>query len=141
MDDVRAHPIPRPGEGTLAALGYLQIGTGVLTLTMSLFAFSQAMFGYAEVLNPATIFASSSGLIDRAIATYVALQLTLGWLAGGLQLAAGLCCLRSSHPRLVWLASLVSLGNFPHGTLAAILVLLSLRRAEIVEAFAAREGA
>ncbi len=88
MDDVRVHPLPRPGEGYLAALGYLQIGTGALTLTMSLLAFTQAMFGQAGVFNPTTIFASSSDLIDRAIATYVALQLTLGWVAGGLQLAA-----------------------------------------------------
>lgn len=141
MDDARAHPLSRPGEGYLAALGYLQIGTGVLTLTMSLLAFSQTMFGQAEVLNPATIFSSSSDLIDRAIATYVALQLTLGWVAGGLQLAAGWCCLRGSHPRLVWLASAVSLGNFPHGTVAALLMLLSLRRAEVVQAFAIRASA
>lgn len=140
MDDVRAHPLPRPGEGYLAALGYLQIGTGALTLTMSLLAFTQALLGQAEVFNPATIFASSSDLFDRAIATYVALQLTLGWVAGGLQLAAGMCCLRGSHPRLVWIASLVSLGNFPHGTVAAILMLLSLRRAEVVEVFAIREA-
>ncbi len=140
MDDVRAHPLPRPGEGYLAALGYLQIGTGALTLTMSLLAFSQAMFGAAEVLSPTMIFASSADVIDRAIATYVALQLTLGWVAGGLQLAAGLWCLRGSHPRLVWLASVVSLGNFPHGTVAAILMLLSMRRAEVAQAFATREA-
>lgn len=140
MDDVRAHPLPRPGEGYLAALGYLQIGTGALTLTMSLLAFTQALFGQAEVFNPATIFASSSDPFDRAIATYVALQLTVGWVAGGLQLAAGICCLRASHPRLVWLASVVSLGNFPHGTVAALLMLLSLRRAEVVQAFTIREA-
>ncbi len=141
MDDVRVHPLSRPGEGYLAALGYLQIGSGVLTLTMSLMALFQAMLGHAEMLNPATILDASSDWLDRAITTYVVLQLTLGWVAGGLQLAAGLCCLRSSHPRLVWVASLVSLGNFPHGTLAALLMLLSMRRAEVVEAFAARASA
>ena len=139
MDDVQARTLSRPGEGYLAALGYLQIGTGALTLTMSLLALTQAMLGQAEVFNPATAFASSSDLIDRAIATYVALQLTLGWVAGGLQLAAGMRCLRASHPRLVWLASVISLGNFPHGTVAAILMLLSMRRAEVVQAFAIRE--
>lgn len=141
MDDVRVHTLSRPGEGYLAALGYLQIGTGALSLTMSLMALFQAMFSHAEALNPATIFGSSSDLIDRGIATYVALQLTIGWVAGALQLAAGLCCLRSSHPRLVWAASLVSVGNFPHGTMAAILMLVSLRRTEVVHAFATREDA
>ncbi len=140
MDDVRAHALSRPGEGYLAALGYLQIGTGILTLTMSLMALFQAVFSHAEMLNPATIFASSPDLIDRAIATYVAMQLTFGWVAGGLQLAAGLSCLRSRHPRFVWVASLVSLGNFPHGTMAAILMLLGLRRAEVAHAFATRDG-
>jgi len=41
----------------------------------------------------------------------------------------------------MWVASLVSLGNFPHGTMAAIFVLLGLRRTEVVRAFATREGA
>jgi hypothetical protein len=132
--------LSRPSDGTLAVLGYLQIGTGVLSLTMSLMALFQAMFSHAEMLNPAAIVGSSADVMDRAIAAYVALQLTLGWVAGGLQLAAGMCCLRSRHPRLVWAASVVSLANFPHGTMAAILMLLGLRRAEVVRAFAAPEG-
>ena len=141
MDDVRAQTLSRPGDGYLAALGYLQIGTGSLSLMMSLMLFFQAMFSHSEMLNPAIAFDSSVDLLDRAIATYVSLQLSIGWVAGALQLAAGICCLHSSHSRLVWLASLVSLGNFPHGTMAAILMLLGLRRAEVVHAFARRERA
>jgi hypothetical protein len=51
---------------------------------------------------------------------------------------AGSCCLRGKGPRLVGLASLVSLINFPHGTVAAILMLHGLRRPEIVRAFRPR---
>jgi hypothetical protein len=138
MNDVRVGNFARPGDGYLAALGYLQIGAGCLSLTMSLMLFFQALFSHSELLHPAVAFAAGSSLIDRAIATYVSLQLSVGWVAGALQLAAGLCCLRGRHPRLVWLAALVSLANFPHGTMAAILVLAGLRRAEISDAFAAR---
>ena len=138
MDDVRAETFSRPGDGYLAALGYLQIGAGCLSLTMSLMLFFQAIFSHSELLNPAIAFEAGSSLIDRAIATYVSLQLSLGWLAGALQLAAGLCSLRGRHPRLVWFASLVSLANFPHGSMAAILVLLGLRRPEVAQSFSAR---
>lgn len=141
MDDVRAQTFSRPGEGFLAALGYLQIGTGVLSLTMSLMFFFQALFSHSELLNPALAFDSSSELIDRAIATYVSLQLTIGWLAGTLQLLAGVCCLRGRRPRFVGAAALVSLANFPHGTMAAILMLISLRRPEIAQAFQPRAPA
>ena len=140
MNHAPTQALSRPGEGYLAALGYLQIGTGVLSLTMSLMLLFQAMFSHPELLNPATAFSSSADLVDRAIATYVSLQLSFGWVAGGLQLAAGICCLRASRPRLIWLASVVSLANFPHGTMAAILVLLGLRRTEVVSAFQPRAG-
>lgn len=132
MHEVRAHTFSRPGDGYLAALGYLQIGTGVLSLTMSLMALTQAMLSHSEFLNPATAFSHSSNPIDRVIAAYVILQLTFGWLAGSLQVAAGISCLRSRRPRLVLAASVLSLANFPHGTLAAILTLHGLSRPEIV---------
>jgi hypothetical protein len=138
MEHVQSSEISRPGEGYLSALGYLQVGTGILSLTMSLMLFFQALFSHSELLNPATAFDSSSDLIDRAIATYVTLQLTLGWIAGALQLAAGLCCLRGRNLRLVWAASLINLANFPHGTMAAILMVLTLRRAEVIDSFAPR---
>ena len=135
MDDDRAQNFPRPGEGYLAALGYLQIGTGSLSLLMSLMLFFQVMFGHSEMLNPVTAFDSSFDLIDRAIATYVSLQLSIGWLAGGLQLAAGICCLHARHPRLVWAASIVNIANFPHGTMAGILMILALRRPDLTHGF------
>jgi hypothetical protein len=135
MENVRSPTLSDAGDGQLTALGYLQIGTGSLTLMMSAMALAQIMIGPAEMLNPANAFSSSANLFDRAIATYVVLQLTVGWVAGGLQLAAGACCLRGKAPRLVGLASLVSLVNFPHGTIAAAFMLHGLRRPEIIRAF------
>jgi hypothetical protein len=137
MDEIHAHSVSEPGDGYLAALGYLQIGTGSLTLVMSLMAFSQWLLGNAELLDPTKVFGLANGFIDRAIAAYVSLQLSLGWAAGALQLAAGICCLRGRRPRLVWMASFVSLANFPHGTMAAILMLHALCHGEISLAFQA----
>lgn len=138
MDDVRAQTLSRPGESGLAALGYLQIGTGSLSLLMSLMLLFQAMFSHSELLSPATAFDSSSDLVDRAIATYVSLQLSFGWIAGSLQLAAGIACLHARNLRLVWTASLVSLANFPHGTMAAILMVVTLRRPDLDQVFRRR---
>lgn len=138
MDDVQSQPLSRPGDGYLAALGYLQIGAGSLSLLMSLMLFFQAMFSHSALLSLATAFDSSFDLLDRAIASYVALQLSIGWVAGGLQLAAGICCLRGTTPRLVWAASLVSLANFPHGTIAAVPMILALRRPGLTPGFAPR---
>jgi hypothetical protein len=140
MEDVRPPALASPAEGQLIALGYLQIGTGTLTVMMSLLALSQLLFGSLEMLNPARAFTHSADFFDRAIATYVVLQLTVGWIAGGLQLAAGRCCLRGRGSRLVALASVVSLINFPHGTVAAILMLWALGRPEIAHAFRAGDG-
>ena len=136
MDHDRAQNCSRPGEGYLAALGYLQIGTGSLSLLMSLMLFFQMMFSESALLNPSTAFDSSSDLLDRLIATYVSLQLSIGWLAGGLQLASGICCLQARHPRFVLAASLVNIANFPHGTMAGILMLLALRRPDLQHGFA-----
>jgi hypothetical protein len=141
MDDVRAQTLSRPGDGYVAALGYLQIGSGVLSLTMSLMALVQALFSHSELFHPTTALGLSSELLDNAITAYVLLQLSLGWVAGGLQLAAGYCCLHSRRARLVWVASLISLANFPHGTMSAILMLLGLRRPEVIEAFRSRDAA
>jgi hypothetical protein len=141
MEDVGSTAHSSPAEGQLIALGYLQIGTGTLTVMMSLLALSQVLFGSLDMLSPARAFAHSADLFDRAIATYVVLQLTVGWVAGGLQLAAGRCCLRGRGPRLVRLASVVSLVNFPHGTVAAILMLCALGRPEISGALQARPAA
>ena len=138
MDDVRAQTLPRPGDGYLSALGFLQIGTGSLSLMMSLMLFLQAVSGHSELLNPATALDSSFDLLDRAIAAYVSLQLSVGWVAGALQLAAGICCVPARHPRLVWSASFVSLANFPHGTLAGLLVILALRRPDLRHGFTTR---
>ncbi|MBL9202449.1 MAG: hypothetical protein JNL39_18205 [Opitutaceae bacterium] len=131
MDTVHDSEVSRPDAGHLAALGYLQVGTGVLTVTMSLMALVQVLLGHHELFNPARAFDHSTDLFDRAIAAYVLLQLTLGWVAGGLQLAAGVHCMRGNRSRLVWVASVVSLVNFPHGTIAAIFTLLGLTRAEM----------
>jgi hypothetical protein len=139
MDDVQAHSVSRPGEGYVAALGYLQIGAGVLTLTMSLMAVSQLLAGNAELLDPVRVFGLTTGFVDQAIATYVSLQLSLGWVAGALQLVAGICCLHGRRPRLVGVASVISLANFPHGTMAAILMLHGLHHGEIAQAFERRE--
>lgn len=138
MDDVRAQSFSRPSDGYLAALGYLQIGTGSLSLMMSLMLFFQAMFSHSELLSPATALDSSFDLLDRAIATYVSLQLSVGWIAGALQLAAGICCLNARNRRLVWFASIVSLANFPHGTMAALLMVLALRRPDLTHGFEPR---
>lgn len=135
MEDLRASPDFQPGEGQLTALGYLQIGTGCLTVLMSILALAQMLLGPTELFNPANAFNYSSDLFDRAIAAYVILQLTVGWVAGGLQLASGCCCLRCKRPRLVYAASLVSLINFPHGTVAALLMLSGFGRPEIAHAF------
>ena len=105
---------------------------------MSLMLLLQSMFSHSELLNPATVFHSSSDWLDGAITTFVSLQLSVGWVAGALQLTAGICCLRSRRVRLVCAASLVSLANFPHGTMAAILTLVSLRRHEVADAFQPR---
>lgn len=138
MDDVPASELEQSGEGQLTALGYLQIGTGSLTVLMSLLAVAPVMMGSSGLFDPVKMFSYASGPLDRLIAGYVLLQLTLGWVAGGLQLAAGSYCLRGKRPRLVGFASLVSLINFPHGTVAAILMLHGLRRPEIAQAFRSR---
>lgn len=133
MDTVHGRELSRPDAGHLAALGYLQVGTGVLTITMSLMALAQVMLGHHELFNPARAFDHSTDLFDRAIAAYVLLQLTVGWVAGGLQLAAGIHCMRGNASRLVWIASFVSLANFPHGTIAAIFTLLGLSRNDLAD--------
>ena len=138
MDDVRAPGHEQSGEGQLAALGYLQLGTGSLTVLMSVMALAQTLAGPSGLFDPAKLFSYSSDLFDRAIAAYVLLQLTLGWVSGGLQLVAGSCCLRGKGPGLVRLASLVSLVNFPHGTVSGLLMLHGLGRPEIARAFRAR---
>ena len=71
MDDVRAQTLSRPGDGYLAALGYLQIGTGSLSLMMSLMLFFQAMFSHSEMLNPAIAF-DSSFTYDPSVFRYAA---------------------------------------------------------------------
>jgi hypothetical protein len=136
MEELRAPALPQPGEGQLTALGYLQIGTGCLTVLMSVLALAQMAYGPTELFNPARAFNYSADFFDRAIAAYVILQLTVGWIAGGLQLASGCCCLRGKRPRLVYAASLVSLINFPHGSVAALLMLSGLSRPEIARVFA-----
>lgn len=128
MDDVHPHSLSRPGDGYLAALGYLQIGAGAFTLLMSLMALIQGLMGSAELLDPVKVFGLSTGFFDRAIATYVSLQLSFGWVAGLLQLAAGICCLNARRPGFVAVASVVSLANFPHGTMTAILMLHGLNQ-------------
>lgn len=133
MDTVHEREVSRPDAGHLAALGYLQVGTGALTVTMSLMALVQVLLGHHELFNPARAFDHSTHLFDRAIAAYVLLQLTLGWIAGGLQLAAGIHCMRAKPSRLVWIASLVSLVNFPHGTLAAFFTLMAVRRIAVTD--------
>ena len=137
MDHVHPQSASRGDDGYLSALAYLQIAAGTLSLTMSLMFIFQALFIHTPLLNPALAFSSTADLLDRAIATYVSLQLTIGWLAGALQLAAGYCCLKARHCRLVYAASLVSLANFPHGTMSAILTLTALRRPEVAAAFRA----
>jgi hypothetical protein len=131
MDDVDPHSASRTDTDYSTALGYLQIGTGSLTLLMSFMAFCQWALGHGEMLNLGEVFGLSSGLLDRAISAYVSLQLSLGWIAGGLQLAAGACCLSGRRQRFVGVASLVSLLNFPHGTMAAILTLNGLYQGAI----------
>jgi hypothetical protein len=138
MDNVQSQPLSRHGDGYLDALGYLQIGAGSLSVLMSLMLCFQALFSHAELRSLASVFSSSLDLIDRAIAIYVALQLSIGWAAGGLQFAAGICCLRGTNLRLVWAASLISLANFPHGTIAAVAMIWALRRPDIRCAFAPR---
>lgn len=135
MDQTHAPSVSPRGDGYLSALGYLQIGTGSLTLVMSLMALSYWLLGSGELLNLSNAFDLDTHLIDQAIAAYVSLQLTLGWLAGGLQLASGICCLQGRRPRLVWFASVISLANFPHGTMAAILMLHSLSQGEVASEF------
>ncbi len=105
----------------------------MLTVTMSLMALLQAIIGHSELLNPMRAFDHAADLLDRAIAAYVLLQLTLGWVAGALQIAAGRHCMRGNASRLVWIASWVSLVNFPHGTIAAIFTLLALFRHDFAE--------
>ena len=131
MDDVHPHSASRTDTDYSTALGYLQIGTGSLTLLMSFMALCQWALGHDEMLNLGEVFGLSSGLLDRAISAYVSLQLSLGWIAGGLQLAAGVCCLSGRRQRFVGVASLVSLLNFPHGTMAAILTLNGLYQGAI----------
>jgi len=129
MHDVPSQGSLRLGDGYQAALGLLQIGTGTLSLLMSLMLYAQAILGHSELLHPINGLSSSNDLFDRLIATYVLVQLTFGWIAGALQLTSGICCLRSRHPRLVCAASLVNLANFPHGMMSGMLMLVALRRA------------
>lgn len=123
-DDSRADP------GHLLALGYLQVGTGALTVTMSLMALFVAVFVSSELFHPARAFDHSTSFFDRILAAYVLLQLSFGWIAGGLQLASGCCCMKSRPTRLVWISSVVNLINIPHGALAGIFTMLGIRRAE-----------
>lgn len=130
MDHAHQPPATPRSDDYLSALGYLQIGTGSLTLVMSLMALSHWLLGNAELFSLSNVLGLENPFIDQAIAAYVWLQLTLGWVAGGLQLAAGISCLHGRRSRLVWLASVVSLANFPHGTMAAILMLHCLSHGE-----------
>lgn len=136
MDQSTPQSAVRGGDGYLAALAYLQIGTGILSLTMSLMFLFQGLFVDSALLHPSIAFSTSGDLLDRLIAGYVSLQLSVGWVAGSLQLAAGICCLQARRGRFVCAAALVSLANFPHGTMAAILTLTGLRRPEVGAAFA-----
>ena len=128
MDTVQTHDVSRPDSGHLLALGYLQVGTGALTVTMSVMALWVALFVSSELFNPARAFDHSTAFFDRILAAYVLLQLTFGWVAGGLQFASGCCCMKSRHTRLVWIASVVNLVNIPHGAIAGIFTLLLGRR-------------
>ena len=128
MDTVQPREVARPDAGHLLALGYLQVGTGALTVTMSLMALFVAVFVSSELFNPARAFDHSTELLDRLLAAYVLLQLTFGWVAGGLQFAAGYCCMKSKPTRLVWVSCVVNLINIPHGALAGIFTMLGVRR-------------
>jgi len=124
MDTVQNHDGARSDAGHLLALGYLQVGTGALTVTMSLMALFVAVFVSSELFNPARAFDHSTTFFDRILAAYVLLQLTFGWVAGGLQFAAGCCCMKSRPTRLVWVSCVVNLINIPHGAIAGIVTLI-----------------
>jgi hypothetical protein len=128
-DDASSASVSQPGEDSLTALGYLQVGAGSLTIAMSLMALCPILLGHGELLDPTKVFGFASGFLDRAIATYVSLQLSVGWIAGTLQLIAGIGCLHGKITRLTAVASVVSLINVPHGAITAVLMLYRMKHA------------
>ena len=56
MDDVHPHSASRTDTDYSTALGYLQIGTGSLTLLMSFMALCQWALGHGEMLNLGEVF-------------------------------------------------------------------------------------
>ena len=130
------HPYRR-GEGYLAFLGYLQILTGALSV---LFSASAVLTGLADtsLLNPADTAGDSRGWFMALVSGYISLQMTVGWIPGALQIAAGICCLRRRAPGFVIFASWVNLVSFPHGTTTALLVLYGISRRDLLHGFGRR---
>lgn len=127
----------RRGEGYLFFVGTLQILAASLMILLSLGGLvSVAMSDYA-LFNPSTVAGMTDGPWAALLAAFLSFQFSVGWIVGLAQLAAGLCCLKHRHPRLVAWASVLSLLNFPAGTLAAILMLHGLTQRDVVDAFEA----
>jgi|GEM_PF-1685027 len=134
-------PESPPGEGYLSFVGYLQIVAGVLTMLFSLFGMALAFAAdEGSWLNPAAVYDAYEGTAEGVVllkltATYVAVQLVLGWAFGLLLIVAGAFCLKPRAKRFVAAAAIINLVNFPHGTTVGILVLHGLGRPGVVQAF------
>lgn len=125
----------RPGAGYLYFAGLLQIFAASLMILFSLTGVVSVALGGVSLFNPAVLAEMSDGLWSAVLAAFLAFQYSVGWVIGLAQLASGVCCLKRPRPRWVALASVVSLLNFPAGTLAAIFTLHGLTQREIADAF------
>ena len=132
--DVRPY---RRGEGYLAFMGYLQILTGTLSVLFSATAVLTGL-GDSSLLNPAATAGDANGWFMAILTGYITLQMTVGWIPGLLQIAAGVCCLRHRAPGFVTFASWVNLVNFPHGTTTSLMMLYGISRWDLLHGFARR---
>lgn len=137
--ELETTPLPR-GEGYLAFMGSLQIGAGVLTAFFSMLAIAQAWAVNAHVImSPTEIYQAfggyGTGPFSRLIAGFISFQAMFGWMLGLVMIGGGICCLRRRGRAWVWLAGVIGLINFPHGTTVAVMVLHGLAQREIAAAF------
>ena len=118
-------------------MGYLQILTGALSVLFSAFAVLTGL-GDRSLLNPAVTAGDATGWFMALVIGYITLQMTVGWVSGALQVAAGICCLRHRAPGFVIFASWVNLVSFPHGTTTALLMLYGISRRDLLRGFGRR---
>lgn len=127
-------PLPA-GVGYLTFMGYFQVGIGVLTLLFSAFAIFQGTVIDPLPFKPESVTDASRGFWGRLIVSYIAFQMFFGWLLGVMMILAGTGCLQLRGRTLVTISTWLNFINFPHGTMAAILMFIGLGQPEVLNAF------